>query len=140
VDRLTGGTREKPNHEEAFLLWKREKDKLLKQKKIEQKIQKEKMKSDEEKNAAAEMVSQISLKIIFPKLLAKSKISNPSRNKEMLLGKVYLGSHLSFSCFWLHLNIILLALQVVAFKRFPHQTAQTRSVCCREVAEHHIII
>jgi hypothetical protein len=42
------------------LLWKREKDKLLKQKKIEQKIQKEKMKSDSEKIAAAEMVSQIS--------------------------------------------------------------------------------
>ena len=57
VDRLTGGTREKPNHEEAFLLWKREKDKLLKQKKIEQNTQKEKLKSDTEKKAAAEMVS-----------------------------------------------------------------------------------
>jgi hypothetical protein len=57
VDRLTGGTREKPNHEEAFLLWKREKDKLLKQKKTEQKIQNKKLKSDNEKKAAAEMVS-----------------------------------------------------------------------------------
>ena len=57
VDRLTGGTREKPNHEEAFLLWKREKDKLLKQKKMEQKLQKEKLKSDNEKKAAAEVVS-----------------------------------------------------------------------------------
>ena len=57
VDRLTGGTREKSNHEEAFLLWKKEKDKLLKQKKIEQKTQKEKFKSDNEKEAAAEMVS-----------------------------------------------------------------------------------
>jgi hypothetical protein len=89
VDRLTGGAREKPNHEEAFLLWKREKSKLLKQKKIEQKIQNEKLKSDNEKKSAAEMVSQISLKFIFPKLLAKSKSSNHCANNDMLLWKVY---------------------------------------------------
>jgi hypothetical protein len=89
VDRLAGGTREKSNQEEAFLLWKREKDKLLKQKIIEQKIQKEKLKSDNEKKAAAEMVSQISLKPIFPKLLAKSRSSKHCANKDMLLRKVY---------------------------------------------------
>jgi hypothetical protein len=57
VDRLTGGTREKSDQEAAFLLWKREKDKQLKQKKIEHKIRNEKMKSDNEKKAATEMVS-----------------------------------------------------------------------------------
>jgi hypothetical protein len=57
VYRLTGGTRVKPNQEEAFLLWKREKDKLLKQKKLEQKTQKERIKSDNENKTVAEIVS-----------------------------------------------------------------------------------
>lgn len=56
VNRLTGGARGKPNQEEAFLLWKREKDKLLKQKKIEQKIQKEATKPDNEKKGSTEIV------------------------------------------------------------------------------------
>jgi hypothetical protein len=56
VDRLTDGTKGKPNQEEAFLLWKREKDKLLKQKKLEQKIQKKTTKSDKEKKDGTEMV------------------------------------------------------------------------------------
>jgi len=55
------------------------------------------MKSDNEQKAAAEIVSQILLKLIFPKLLAKSKSSKPSPNKDMLLRKFYLGSHLNFS-------------------------------------------
>lgn len=52
------------------------------------------MKFDNEKKFATEMVSQISLKLIFPKLLAKSKSSNHSTNKDMLLKKVYLGAYL----------------------------------------------
>jgi hypothetical protein len=109
---------------------------------MEQKIQKEKMKSDEEKKAAAEMVSQISLKLIFPKLLAKSKIPNPSPNKDMLLRQVYLGSHLSFSFSWLHLNIILLAFQVVAFKEISTPNCQNQQCvlqasCC--TSQYHLI-
>jgi hypothetical protein len=128
VGRLTGGTREKSNHEESFLLWKREKDKLLKQKKTEQKIQNEKIKSDNEKKAAAEMVSQISLNLIFPKLLAKSKSSEPSPNKVMLLREVYLGSYPNFSCFWLHFNIILVTFQVVAFKEISTPNCQNQQL------------
>jgi hypothetical protein len=59
-------------------------------------MQKEKMKSDNEKRAAAEIVSYISIKLIFPKLLAKSKSPNPSPNNDMLSRKVYFGSHLIF--------------------------------------------
>jgi len=140
VDRLRGGTREKPNHEEAFLLWKKEKDKLLKQKKIEKKTQKEKLKSDNEKKAPAEMVSYISLELIFSKLLAKSESSNPSRNKDVLLKIVYLGSQLNFSYPWLHFNIFIMTFQVVAFKEISTPNRQNQQLCYRGGVEHHSTI
>ncbi|PNF31494.1 hypothetical protein B7P43_G00773 [Cryptotermes secundus] len=53
--RLTDGTKVRRNQEEVFLVWKKEKDKLLRQRKLKQKIQKETVKPDNDKNAAAEM-------------------------------------------------------------------------------------
>jgi hypothetical protein len=97
------------------------------------------MKFDNEKKVATEIVSQISLKLVFPKLLAKSKCTNHSTNKDMLLRKVYSGSYLNFSYSWLHFNIIL-AFQWLLSKRFPHQTAKTSRLCYTEVAERHITI
>jgi len=85
------------------------------------------MKFDNEKKAASQIVSQISLKLIFPKLSAKSKSSNHSTNKDMLLRKVYLGSYLKqFSYSWLYFNIILLAFQVVAFKEISTLNCQNQ--------------
>lgn len=67
VDRLTSGTRVKPNQEEVFLLWKKEKDKLLRERKLKEKIQKETVKPDNDKNAAADIVGDILLKLMYPK-------------------------------------------------------------------------
>jgi hypothetical protein len=50
----------------VFFVWKKEKDKLLKQRKLKQKIQKETVKPDNDKNAAAEMVGYILLKLMYP--------------------------------------------------------------------------
>jgi hypothetical protein len=50
----------------VFLIWKKEKDKLLKQRKLKQKIQKETVKPDKDKNSAAEMVGYILLKLMYP--------------------------------------------------------------------------
>ena len=100
------------------------------------------MKFDNEKKAATEIVSQIPLQLIFPKLLAKSKSSNHSTNKDMLLRKVYLGSYLNFSYSWLHFNIIILAFQVVAFKKIPTPNCQNQQLMlqgsCR--TSHYCII
>ena len=87
------------------------------------------MKFDNEKKAASQIVSHISLKLIFPKLLTKSKNSNHSTNKDMLLRKVYLGSYLKqFSYSWLYFNIILLAFQVVAFKEISTPNCQNQQL------------
>ena len=86
------------------------------------------MKSDNEKKAAAEMVSQISLELIFPKLLAKSKSSNHCAYKDILLRKVYWGTHLNFYYPWLHFNIILMAFQVVAFKEISTPNCQNQQL------------
>jgi hypothetical protein len=91
-----------------------------------------------EKEAASQIVSQISLKLIFPKLSAKSKSSNHSTYKDMLLRKVYLGSYLkqfSYSC--CILILFSWPSKWLLSKRFPHQTAKTSSLCYREVAGHH---
>jgi hypothetical protein len=132
VCRLTGGTRVKPNQEEAFLLWKREKDKLLKQKKLQQKVQKETLKSDNEKKAVADIVSCNSLKLIFPELWAESKISNTSNSKGTLWKNVYLGSHINLSCCWFHFNIIILIFQVVAFKEIYIPNCQNHQLVLHE--------
>jgi hypothetical protein len=50
----------------VFLIWKKEKDKLLKQSKLKEKIQKETVKPDNDKKVAAEMVSYIILKLMYP--------------------------------------------------------------------------
>lgn len=66
IDRLTDGTKVRRNQEEVFLVWKKEKDKLLKQRKLKQKIKKETVKPDNDKNAAAEMVGYILIKLMYP--------------------------------------------------------------------------
>jgi hypothetical protein len=50
----------------VFLIWKKEKDKLLKERKLKEKIQEETVKPDSDKNVAAEMVGYIILKLMYP--------------------------------------------------------------------------
>ncbi|XP_021939151.1 vicilin-like seed storage protein At2g18540 isoform X2 [Zootermopsis nevadensis] len=80
--RLTDGAKGKPNQEEAFLLWKIEKDKLIRHKKLKQKIQKETTKPDKEKKNEAEMVFKLWKKQADKTLKEKAREEERKKQEE----------------------------------------------------------